>query len=389
MNLFGKIFGQPDENISDPRVREKEMIAKLQAIDLDDPYRSLSDEKIEKLQIRAVIEDACEALCYPLVIDQDIRQLDSDLVCIISALNEAIKHGQEMTAEWSCSALTFAIRNLRTDISDMDADLAAETMRCRVEYSGNLKLMVELCRQYDTVTSGLAKRQKLRQEKRLELDNAKLNYQTRRDSGALDIALGELETKVHAPATMSDEAMALRDELNNIHLLKASLIEVDTDINAKQLTLNNRKAEIESRRNALATPPHAVDPKLQDRINEANRIYREKLRDELNNAEKAMRDHDVHISAMTEIGNHSALIVSVTRAREIAKEMELEKYQQMLAEKQAAELQARAAENVAAIEQALREQHAEHERILEQRRNINITYEPVVNTEVNVLTEFD
>ena len=132
-----------------------------------------------------------------------------------------------------------------------------------------------------------------------------------------------------------------------------------------------------------------MDPKLQDRINEANRIYREKLRDELNNAEKAMRDHDVHISAMTEIGNHSALIVSVTRAREIAKEMELEKYQQMLAEKQAAELQARAAENVAAIEQALREQHAEHERILEQRRNINITYEPVVNTEVNVLTEFD
>ena len=300
-----------------------------------------------------------------------------------------MEEGYEMTAEWACTALVCAIKSLRVDIPEADMNNGEALMECRVQYSENLRLLVEVCREYDFTANNLADQRDRRQEKRTALDNAKNRYQARRDSGALDIALGELETKVHAPATMSDEAMALRDELNNIHLLKASLIEVDTDINAKQLTLNNRKAEIESRRNALATPPHAVDPKLQDRINEANRIYREKLRDELNNAEKAMRDHDVHISAMTEIGNHSALIVSVTRAREIAKEMELEKYQQMLAEKQAAELQARAAENVAAIEQALREQHAEHERILEQRRNINITYEPVVNTEVNVLTEFD
>ena len=328
MNLFGKIFGQPDENISDPRVREKEMIAKLQAIDLDDPYRSLSDEKIEKLQIRAVIEDACEALCYPLVIDQDIRQLDSDLVCIISALNEAIKHGQEMTAEWSCSALTFAIRNLRTDISDMDADLAAETMRCRVEYSGNLKLMVELCRQYDTVTSGLAKRQKLRQEKRLELDNAKLNYQTRRDSGALDIALGELETKVHAPATMSDDTRALREELSTLHRLKSTLIELDISIDTNLVKRNNLMAEIDSLRNALASAPQARDPKLQERINEANRLYREKLRRELNDAEEAIRSYATHTDTLRDLAKHSAHLSDSARALEERKQMDLQRYRQ-------------------------------------------------------------
>ena len=398
-NLFGGLFGgkpKQDErskntppNVTAPRAREKEMIALLDKLELDHPQNKLSREKMEELNIQGVINYARSELHFPFITEFDTKNLDANMKQIIAELKRAVEEGYEMTAEWACTALVCAIKSLRVDIPEADMNNGEALMECRVQYSENLRLLVEVCREYDFTANNLADQRDRRQEKRTALDNAKNRYQARRDSGALDIALGELETKVHAPATMSDEAMALRDELNNIHLLKASLIEVDTDINAKQLTLNNRKAEIESRRNALATPPHAVDPKLQDRINEANRIYREKLRDELNNAEKAMRDHDVHISAMTEIGNHSALIVSVTRAREIAKEMELEKYQQMLAEKQAAELQARAAENVAAIEQALREQHAEHERILEQRRNINITYEPVVNTEVNVLTEFE
>lgn len=132
-----------------------------------------------------------------------------------------------------------------------------------------------------------------------------------------------------------------------------------------------------------------MDPKLQDRINEANRIYREKLREELNNAEKAMRDYDVHISAMTELGNHSAHIMSVAKSLEMDKQMETEKYQQLLAEKQAAELRARAAENVAVMQEKIREQIQEHERILEQRQNTITADEPLINTEPVVSVEYD
>ena len=396
-NLFGNIFGgkaakednakKGPESVSAPRAREKEMMALLDNIDLDDPQNKLSEQKLQELNIQGVIKYARSELRYPFITEHDTKTLDANMKKIIAELKNAVKEGNEMTAEWACTALVFAIKSLRVDIPEVDEDNSESLMKCRVQYSENLRLLVELCREHDVVSANLADQRERRQKKRDELDLAKNSYQSRRDSGALDVLLGELETKVHAPATMSDEALALRDELNHLHLLKASLLQLDTDINAKQLTLNNRKAQIDSSRNILATPPHAEDPKLQERINETNRLYRENLRNELNNAEKAMRDFDVHISAMTELANHSAFVVSVSKSIEMVKQLELEKYQQLQAEKEAAAIQARAAQNYAVVQEKVREQIEEHERILEERRNT--IEEPLINVEPIVEYELD
>ena len=398
-NLFGGLFGgkpkqeetikKGPETATGIRQREKKMIARLEAIDLDDPQNQLSEQKLQELNVQGVINYALSELHYPLVIEHDIKNLDDNMDYIIRALEDAVKNGEEATAEWACTALVFAIKNLRTDVPGVDQDCADALMECRVEYSQNLRLLVELCRSQDALTANLADQRARRQEKRQELDAAKNRYQARRDSGALDLYLAELERNAHNPAALSDEALELRNELSNLHRLKASLIEVDTSINADQVSLNNRIAQIDSRRNALAKPPHVDDPKLQERINEANRLYRESLRRQLNEAEQGMRDYEVHIGAMTELANHSVHIMSVTQSLNMVKQMDLEKHQQLLAEQQAAEMRARAAENVATIEETIRLQREEQERILEQRRNVNIAYEPVVNTEVNVLTEFE
>ena len=401
-NLFGSIFGgkpakeenakKGPESVSAPRAREKEMSTLLTNIldgTLQDPQSKLSEQKIQELNIPGVLKYAISELRYPFITEHDTKNLDANMKKIITSLDDAIKQGNEMTAEWACTALVFSIKSLRVDIPEVDEDNSEALMKCRVQYSENLRLLVELCREHDVVSANLADQRDRRQKKREELDLAKSHYQARRDSGALDVLLGELQTKVHAPATMSDDALALRDELSNIHLLKASLLQLDTDINAKQLTLNNRKSQIDSSRNILATPPHAEDPKLQERINETNRIYRENLRDELNNAEKAMRDFDVHISAMTELANHSAFVVSVSKSMEIVKQMELEKYQQLQAEKEAAAIQARAAENYAVMQEKVREQIEEHERIMEERRNTITVEEPLINMEPVVEYEFD
>lgn len=398
-NLFGNIFGgkpakedpskKGPESVSAPRAREKAMIALLDGIDLADPQNKLSERKMQELNVQGVISYARSELRYPFITEHDTKNLDANMKKIIAELKEAVKEGHEMTAEWACTALVFAIKSLRVDIPEVDEDNSETLMKCRVQYSENLRLLVELCREHDVISANLADQRDRRQKKREELDLAKSSYQSRAESGALDVLLGELQTKLHAPATMSDEALALRDELNNLHLLKASILQLDTDINAKQLTLNNRKSQIDSSRNILATPPHAEDPKLQERINETNRLYRENLRNELNNAEKAMRDFDVHISAMTELANHSAFVVSVSKAMEVVKQMELERYQQLQAENEAAALRARAAENYAAVQEKVREQIEEHERIAEERRNSITIEEPLINVEPIVEYELD
>lgn len=352
MNLFESFFGQSGQeparrgsipgkpgreaarHITDPRAREREIREMLQAIDLDDPNRRLSDEQVQVLNIPGVIQYACEELRYPLVMDQDFSTLDSDLACIISVLAEAIREGHEMTAEWSCKALTFAIRNLRSEISLVDESYAEEMMKCRVEYSQNLKLLVELCRECDFLNDALNDRRARRREKRKELDQAKNRYLSRRENGALDAALAELQQGVLNPASLSEEAMELRSELLRLHQLKAAVIELDIAIDADQVSLYSRESQLESRRNALSSAPHARDPRLQERINEADRIYREKLRRELDEAEEAIRLYSQHTEAMTDLAGISVHLTNTSRALEERKQMDMERLEQMLRDPQ-------------------------------------------------------
>lgn len=331
MSLFGK---QQNKQTFDPIVRELETKNKLRAIDLADPHRALSDEKILSLKIHAVIQDAIEQLHYPQTDDPNLSYLDNDLVSIISLLGESVKYGYELTAQWACSALTAAIRNLSIDMTGMDAEYTSETMRCRWEYSQNLKLLVELCREHDRLSAGLESRQQHRQEKRRELDMAKQRYQFRRDSGLLNEPLDNLKMYVHNPAALSDEARELRDELSTLHRLKSTIIELDVSIDADKLSLNNCAAQIDTCRNALAKTPRASDPKLQQRINEASRLYREQLNKDLNEAEKAIRLYAEHNAAMTEFAEHGANLTIAARAEEERRQMEMERLRQKLSESQ-------------------------------------------------------
>lgn len=327
-------FGQQDKNISDPKAREQALKDQLRAIDLADPHRGLPDAKILELKIHAVIQDAIEQLRYPQAADRDLDQLDRDLCGIISVLGESVRCGYELTAQWACSALTSAIRNLSLDLSGMDAEYAAETMRCRREYSENLKLLVELCREYDLLSAALTSRQRHRQEKRRELDLAKVRYQFRRDSGQLARTLEDLRLHIHNPAVLSDAARELWDELSTLHRLKSTIIELDVAIDADKLSLNNCAARIDSRRNALARTPRAADPRLQERINEADRLYREQLNRDLNEAEEAIRLYAQHTEVMIGLASHGAHLTSTSMALDERRQLEEERLRQQLRESQ-------------------------------------------------------
>lgn len=346
-NLFGGLFGgkpkqeetikKGPETATGIRQREKKMIARLETIDLDDPQNQLSEQKLQELNVQGVINYALSELHYPLVIEHDIKNLDDNMDYIIRALEDAVKNGEEATAEWACTALVFAIKNLRTDVPGVDQDCADALMECRVEYSQNLRLLVELCRSQDALTANLADQRARRQEKRQELDAAKNRYQARRDSGALDLYLAELERNAHNPAALSDEALELRDTLSLIHSLADVRILMDEINRCDQLIIDNRKTEVESLRNALSKAPLVHDPKLQERINGAHKLYRESLRRELGRMGEELRSDGICQDKLTELISSSVFTfiyspepIFAERARE------LEKHQRLLDEQQAA-----------------------------------------------------
>lgn len=332
MSLYGNIFGKSERQVTDPHVREQEMIERIQTIDLNSQWCRLSAEKIRELNLAGVIQYACEELRYPEKFDADIRKLDNDLEMIVTSLSEAVRGGYELTAQWAGDALTFAIRNLKTDMSNLDEDAVEDTMKCRREYSENLRLLVELCKEHDNLTIGLKNRYQHRQEKRGELDEAKSRYLTRRDAGELTALLEELREHFHDIGSISDGAREVRDELNRLHMLKSALIGINIAIDVDQVKLNNCAAQIETRRNAMAVPPRARDPKFQARIDEADRIYRGQLQKDLDLAEEAIRGYARHIEGMTELAGQSVNLTLAARALETEKRLRLEQFDKMLEE---------------------------------------------------------
>ena len=367
--------------ISESFGREKMMIAKLQEIKLDDPRQKLSQAKIQELGIQKVVDILCKDLKFPLITDRNLENMDEDILSIIALLDDAVREGFEQTAEWACTALMTAIKELRTDVPDVYREYATEFMECRAVYLKNLYVLVQEYWEYETAERNKTKLVEERRDMRTKLDNDRDNYLARRDSGELVGPLDELETNIHQPGLLSDAALKVRDELNSLHVQKSKLIEKDTAINAEQVKANMRDAQIATTRNILASPPHYTDSKLNDRIDQANKCYREQLRNTLNQIEDALKNYDVHISAMRELRNHSVFIRFATVALEMDRELQREREEQRETERAAEMKRIQASELRARAEEKLRAEEEEHLRILAERRNQIV--EPVVVQETD------
>lgn len=366
-NMFGglkDIFSKPTpadekeqakDEIGASRDRERKMLNALGEIKLHDPQRQLSDAKLRELNVQGVIDYAThEIKSYPFVSEFDLTNLDNNITYIIGALDTAVRDGLESAAEWACTALVCALNSLRTKVDGIDEEFANELMECRVEYSENLKLLVQSSIERDRTKKELDDQLARRKTARKDMDTRKSSYQTRRDAGLLNALLAEMQQKANRPGDLSDDAVALRDELYAMHRLKASLIEMDATINAKQVALNGHETEIQSRRNTLSSPPRITDPKLQDKIEVANSRFRARLRRQLNDAEDAIKAYGVHISAMSDLANHSVHIMTIAQALEMDKEIQLEQLKQRQLEKDAAALQAQAAVNANLIRETIK-----------------------------------
>lgn len=383
-NMFGKTGNaapqeDPKESITVSHAREKEMLAKLKKIDLENPDNKLSPVRVHELSIEKIVRYAVGELKYPLVVEQDLVNLDNSMAYIIDALNRAIREGWDMTAEWACTALVCAVKSLRTEVDGTDEEYADALWECRVEYAHRLELLVKECIKYDELNAKLMKQQDRRRGERAELDRRKSAHLSRQESGELDNAMAELSQFAHDPSQLSDEAKAVRNELIEMRHLKDSIVEIDANIDAQEADLRAVKADIKSLRNALSNPPQVTDPQLQNKINEANRRYRKSLRDQLDNAEEALRAHNVHISAMKDLAQHSLHIRTGAEAIEEAQTLALERLKELQIAQQAATIRAQAAANSQFIAETIKVQEPVVETIEEPL--VNIIEEPEIELE--------
>ena len=365
-NLFGGLFGSKPRPVPavkepvDPKRQQKQALpARLRAMDVP-------PEVFRELQIPGLLRWAASRLEALPNVCWAAREPEEKLDGIIRVLDAALRERLPMTAEYACAALVCAIGNLYAEIPDPEQKYADELTECRSEYVRKLRELATQCMEVDRLDRELEKMTARRQEKRREMDALKADYTARRDSGALDNLLAELERNAHNPADLSDGALELHILLSSLHVCKSELIAIDADIQYSRLLLNNRKTEVESLRNSLSKSPHVDDPKLQERMNGAHKLYRESLRKELGRMEEELRSDGICQDKLTElmgcIINTYIILGPDPRLAERARE--LEKYQRLLAEMQAAEMRARAQDNL----EEMRKQLQELRQLLAQRK---------------------
>lgn len=238
-----------------PAERERKIQAQLMCIDLLNPVNRLSPEKIRELNIDGVIRYASQTLKYPESAAPYLDTLDKHITFLIQALEQSVKAGLEMTAEWSCTALVFAVRNLSIEAGGTEKEYEDKIWEARLQYLQNLELLVRCCIEHDRLTVMLAEQQQRRQYKQKELDQRKSDYKTRLDSGELDEALADLQRCAHCPMMLSPDAMKLREDLGCIADLSKDVEEIDRILASRQSALEQISAEIQFLRNILSAPP--------------------------------------------------------------------------------------------------------------------------------------
>lgn len=309
--LFAGLFGSKSkqeapikkgpEAAAASRLREKKMIAGLESIDLNNPQNRISQQKLRELNIQGAINYALSELRKPLILEYDTEKLDENLHYIIQALEDAVRNGGERTAEWACTALVFSIRDLRTEIPGVDQGQADALMERRLEYSHNLRLLVELCMRLDRLTQDLKDMHLRRNSQQAELEQRRALLEGRTKSGELDTALGELQARQDDSAPLSAEALALQQEQNAIRLLEQSIEKITQQIAAHQEEANNYQSYFNNIRNILSTSPHVTDPTLNSRIQAALKHERDYLRSLLDAAERSRNLLDVHVHALNDL----------------------------------------------------------------------------------------
>ena len=295
--------------LTEDRVRELSMAQLLKETELmlSSSECKLSAKQIDDLGIRSVLKRArYELVEHPVMIDQDMTEIDECIKYIINEISRAAKQGYETAAHWANVALATATETLHIPIEGNDTEYAAELMKERCKYARNLKLLTQNALSYDQYTAELANNIERYNKKEEEISKLTEDVQKVLDSKDGPYLLHEVEINADDLSRLTDRrAMQLRSDLIMLHHLEDALIAFSIDVNAAAENQTMYAQQMDQCRNYIANIPKVTDPKLAAKNHEAAEAYTAELRRRLNNAEAGMKAIAANLSELMNLGSHT------------------------------------------------------------------------------------
>ena len=396
-SMFSSLFSREEQKdiktiLSESREREKLLMSRLNQILVAVQYDTttkLSKDKIKEYKIESRVARMIKLLETPLVSNVDTSALFKQILFFADALELALRENFEHTAYWASMALHKSVESLWIQAPAMyvhDPEMEMALYASKLNYAHNFSNIIGLAKEQDSQErkrNTIEPDHKRRTQELKQRRNAYLAMSKTEEGRKL---VASAETKATDPTSLNEDEKAYIENKERIDTLtdltKVSL----TTLEAINTSLVATIKQIETTRMQLLQEPDVEDPKLVAKVKEGNRIFREQLTRQLDNAYAAIMAFEEHGIAMGELMNHPAIVHRYAKIQETVDRLETEELERSLAELEARKEVLRKAQNSIMMHQQVQEIQRQTEDIVltieEPELNFDFDEEPEVETEV-------
>lgn len=365
-SLISELFSKKEQKdvktlLSESREREKLLMSKLEEMLATieyDPSIKLTVEKIKEFKIENRIARMRKLLENPLISNVDTAALHEQIIGFAFSLDLALKKGYERMAYWASMALHKSVETLWIETPALyvqDPEMEMALYANKLNYAHNFSNIIALAKQQDTLEEKRKTHEpdhKRRVEELQARRNAYLAMSKTQDGQKL---VASAEAKRSDPTSLTKDEKAYVDNKERIDLLTDLTKESLTILESLDTQLITTVKQIETTRMQLLEEPDVDDPKLVAKVKEANRIFREQITRQMDNAYMAMMAHEEHIASMEALLNHPAIKHRYAKIQETVDRLETEELNKSLAELEARRETIRKAQNAMMVQQQVRE----------------------------------
>lgn len=392
-DLFSRKEERKDEKtmLSESREREQLLMSKLESMLSTIQYDfsiKLPKEKIKEYRIENRIARMRMLLENPLISNVDTTALYQQILGFADSLDLALKKGYDRMAYWSSMALHKSVESLWIQTPDLyiqDPEMEMALYANKLTYAHSFSNIIGLAKEQDSLEEKRRAHEPDHKRRTEELQARRSAYLAMSKTEAGQKLVASAESKRSDPSSLTKEEKAYVENKERIDLLtdltKASL----TVLESLDTSLITTVKEIETTRMQLLQEPDVEDPKLGAKVKEANRVFREQITRQLDNAYMEMQAHEEHIAGMEALQNHVAIKHRYAKIQETVDRLETEELNRSLDELQARREVVRKAQNAMMMRQQVQEiqKLAEEEMLVEQEPpELELDEEPEVESEV-------
>lgn len=284
------------EQVSEVRSTTQQIAVKLSQVRFTEGGK-IDREKMDKY--RAAIAALTSEIDRAQILRLDTSEIDRRILYLAEYLPDAIRNGNEETADRILRAVSFGITRARRDIGAKDMERSASIVESRVRRLDMYRDVIELSRKIDDLNASMAQQDKLLEKYKSDYEvcsadlkkNAALRPDLVRQIDELGFGSNQLSAGARGLDTARVRVIQLSDTIENLERQKAT----------NEAALQQNQATIHTLENQMTQADALVDEQTLDHIRKEQAQFQSemlKLENQIDEMERLNKDFTRSLDAI-------------------------------------------------------------------------------------------